>query len=88
MEHEFVGRSFKSGNSIAIRLPKELGVQPGREFNLVQHADKSITAVPAERSRKNFAGLAGRMSPGWMAEGRLNSDSPVRTGSDAIDPPA
>lgn len=28
--------SFKSGNSVALRLPKALGVQPGEQFELVR----------------------------------------------------
>lgn len=28
--------SFKSGNSVALRLPKALGVKPGEQFELVR----------------------------------------------------
>jgi antitoxin VapB len=28
--------SFKSGNSVALRLPKALGVEPGEQFELVR----------------------------------------------------
>jgi antitoxin VapB len=29
--------AFKSGNSVAVRLPKSFGVRPGDQFELVQH---------------------------------------------------
>jgi antitoxin VapB len=85
MGKEYSTRSFKSGNSVAIRLPKELGVEAGQEFVLVQHADRRITAIPANRRKEAFLKLAGAMSPGWMQEGRLSSDSDVGNLSDDVD---
>jgi antitoxin VapB len=32
--------AFKSGNSVAVRLPKSFGVQPGDQFELVQRGRK------------------------------------------------
>jgi antitoxin VapB len=32
--------AFKSGNSVAVRLPKAFGVKPGDEFELVQRGRK------------------------------------------------
>lgn len=32
--------SFKSGNSVALRLPKALGVKPGEEFEIVRRGEK------------------------------------------------
>ncbi len=85
MGKEYSTRSFKSGNSVAIRLPKELGIEAGQEFVLVQHADRRITAIPANRRKEAFLKLAGAMSPGWMNEGRLPSESEVRDSQDHID---
>ena len=78
MGKEYTAKSFKSGNSVAIRLPKELGVEAGQEFVLVPHGDRQITAIPADRRKEHFLKLAGAMSPGWMKHGRLDSDSGVR----------
>lgn len=78
MGKEYPTRSFKSGNSVAIRIPKELGIEPGQEFLLVQHADRRITAIPADRNKEHFLTLAGAMSAGWMQDGRQKSDSEIR----------
>lgn len=78
MGKEYRAKSFKSGNSVAIRLPKELGVEAGQEFVLVPHGDRKITAIPADRRKEHFLKLAGTMSQGWMQDGRLSSDSEVR----------
>ena len=78
MGKEYPTRSFKSGNSVALRIPKELGVEPGQEFLLVQHADQRITAILAHRRKEHFLSLAGAMSDGWMQGGRQNSDNEVR----------
>ncbi|MFN0045359.1 MAG: AbrB/MazE/SpoVT family DNA-binding domain-containing protein [Sphingorhabdus sp.] len=32
--------AFKSGNSVAVRLPKAFGVKPGDEFELIQRGGK------------------------------------------------
>lgn len=86
MGEEYPTKSFKSGNSVAIRLPKELGVEAGQEFVLVKHADRRITVVPAERHKASFLSLAGAMSKSWMAEGRLPSGEDVRRLSASVDP--
>lgn len=78
MGKEYTARSFKSGNSVAIRLPKELGIEAGQEFVLVLHEDRKITAIPANRRKEHFLQLAGTMSKGWMQDGRLTSDGEVR----------
>jgi antitoxin VapB len=82
---EFRTKVFKSGNSVAIRLPKELGIEAGQEFVLVPHGDHKITAIPADRRKEHFLKLAGAMSPGWMQDGRLSSDSEVRGESGPLD---
>jgi antitoxin VapB len=42
-------RTFKSGNSVALRLPKELGYAPGVELTLVRSGDL-LTAQPKRQS--------------------------------------
>lgn len=41
-------RTFKSGNSVAVRLPKEFGLGPDVEVELVQHGDL-VTVRPKRR---------------------------------------
>lgn len=36
-------RSFKSGNSVAVRLPKALGIGPNETFEITRHGD-TVTA--------------------------------------------
>lgn len=85
MGKEYTAKSFKSGNSVAIRLPKELGVEAGQEFVLVPHADRQITAIPADRRKEHFLKLAGSMSDGWMKDGRLDSEGDVKGNNDPRD---
>lgn len=78
MGEEYSAKSFKSGNSVAIRMPAELGIEAGDEFRLVKHKDGSLTATPVSRLKEGFLALAGGMSPGWMAEGRSDSEQADR----------
>lgn len=36
MGKEHIGKSFKSGNSVAIRIPAALGVEPDREWTITE----------------------------------------------------
>ena len=42
MGDENFGRSFKSGNSIAIRIPAEFGVQAGHSWAIRQEPDGTL----------------------------------------------
>lgn len=50
---EYLGRTFKSGNSVALRLPKGLGVPEGAEMRLVREAPMSfrVEAVDAPKRK-------------------------------------
>lgn len=42
-------RSFKSGNSVAIRLPKVLGLGPDENFEVSRHGDTiTVQRIPTE----------------------------------------
>jgi antitoxin VapB len=41
-------RSFKSGNSVAVRLPKGLGVGAGAEFKVERQGDRLILTPVAD----------------------------------------
>jgi antitoxin VapB len=70
MTREYKVKSFKSGNSVALRLPKGLGIGEGEEVVIVPHADGSMTLWKQSDSKAVFMRLYGSMSPGFMADGR------------------
>lgn len=74
MTRELVARSFKSGNSVALRLPKGLGIGPGEDLVIVPHADGSLSVWRRADSRAAFLRLYGSMSPGFMADGRGDTE--------------
>lgn len=67
---EFVTKTFKAGNSVALRLPKALGLREGDEVTIVPHADGSFSFYRESDAKQIFMSLYGSMSPGFMADGR------------------
>lgn len=79
MIREYRARTFKSGNSVALRLPKALGVEPGREMRVREEHGK-FTVEPAEAPERKidvsgFAGKAPWLEP-LRPEDREFEDSP------------
>ena len=73
------GKVFKSGNSLALRLPKALGVQEGVEMTVREEQGRYILEPVARPKRKiDLTGIAGSMP--WLkpltAEEREFEDSP------------
>jgi len=68
--HEWRTKSFKSGNSVAIRLPKALGFVDGDEVVLVPHSDGTYSFWKESDGLKVLMSLYGSMSPGFMKDGR------------------
>ena len=62
---EYRAKVFKSGNSVALRLPKALGVKEGTEM-LVREEHSKFTFEPVEAPRQtiDISGFAGKM-PGF-----------------------
>ena len=54
MGEEYRGKVFKSGNSLALRLPKGLGMEEGTEMRLVRETPTSFRAEPVESARKTI----------------------------------
>lgn len=54
MTEEFRTRTFKSGNSVAMRLPKALNVPEGIEMNVVREATMSFRFQPVEAPRRTI----------------------------------
>jgi len=48
-EGEYHGRTFKSGNSVALRLPKGLGVPEGIKVRMVREGRMSFRVEPVEQ---------------------------------------
>lgn len=53
MGEEYSSRTFKSGNSVALRLPKALGVKEGVEMK-VREERGSFIVEPVERPKRKF----------------------------------
>lgn len=60
MSKEYRARTFKSGNSVALRLPKGLGITEGIEM-LVREEDGQFIVEPADKPKRkiDLSGIAG-----------------------------
>ncbi|MBY0519951.1 MAG: AbrB family transcriptional regulator [Sphingomonas sp.] len=70
MTQEYRAKVFKSGNSLALRLPKALGFAEGEDMVVVPHANGKFSFWRERDSLDVLMDLYGSMSPGFMAEGR------------------
>lgn len=61
MSEEYRAKVFKSGNSVALRLPKALGLKNGDEM-ILREANGSFTAFPVDAAPKkiDISGFAGK----------------------------
>lgn len=66
MTDEYLGKTFKSGNSVALRLPKGLGFAEGREVRIVQEAAMTFRVEPVDAPKRkvDLTGIAGSMP--WL----------------------
>ena len=66
MNDHYKGKTFKSGNSVALRLPKGLGVPEGVEVNLVKEGPMTFRVEPLEKPllKIDISGFAGKL-PGF-----------------------
>ena len=62
MGSEYRGKTFKSGNSVAVRLPKGLGFKEGEQVRLVEITPGTIRveSVPAEKRKLNVDAFWGK----------------------------
>jgi len=52
MGRDYIAKSFKSGNSVAIRMPAALGIEPDREWTVTQeNGELHIRAKTAPRQK-------------------------------------
>ena len=72
-------RTFKSGNSVAVRLPKALGIEAGIEMRVREEQGKYVLEpVDEEPGKIDLTGIAGSI-PGlkpFPPEDREFDDSP------------
>ena len=71
---EWTTRTFKSGNSVALRLPKALGFEEGEDVVLSPHKDGSIGFWRKRDTLAKLMSLYGAFSPGFMSQGRGDTD--------------
>ena len=51
MSEEYRGKVFKSGNSVALRLPKGLGIAEGTEVRMVKDVQTGFRVEPVEGTK-------------------------------------
>lgn len=81
MGKEYRAKSFKSGNSVAIRMPAALGIEPDREWTIVEkNGEYVVREVEAPRRKFNIdkvAGSATNLKP-IKPEDRVFEERPLR----------
>jgi antitoxin VapB len=61
MGQEYNAKSFRSGNSVAIRMPAALGVEPGMDWTVVeQDGNLVLRRKEAPRRGIDVSGFAGK----------------------------
>ncbi|WP_133365111.1 AbrB/MazE/SpoVT family DNA-binding domain-containing protein [Qipengyuania sediminis] len=63
MGREYTAKSFKSGNSIAIRLPAALGIEPNGEWVVTEENGELHLRPKAVKKYIDVSGFAGK-APG------------------------
>lgn len=63
MDEEYYSKTFKSGNSVALRLPKGMGIAEGTEVRMMMESRTAFRVEPVDAPRKTidvskFAGKA------------------------------
>ena len=54
MGKEYPAKSFKSGNSVAIRMPAALGVKPNLDWTVVEGEDGKLVLQPRDKPKRKF----------------------------------
>lgn len=80
---EVDSKTFKSGNSVAVRLPKELGFEEGQEIT-IRKIGSRVEILPKRNDRLTPAELVARLReigpPPGPRVGRLKPIFPKRRG--------
>ena len=60
MSKEYRAKVFKSGNSVALRLPKALGLKEGQEMVLREEQGRfAVEPIETERKKIDLTGIGG-----------------------------
>lgn len=59
--NEVTTKAFKSGNSVALRLPKALGIKPGTEMRIREEAGRFVFEPIERREKIDLTGIAGSL---------------------------
>lgn len=90
MGTEYTAKSFKSGNSVAIRIPAALGVEPDREWTVVEKDGDLVLHLKDKPKRKfNIDKVWGSATnlksidpdDRWFEERPLNWGTPKTSGA-------
>lgn len=64
-------RVFKSGNSLAVRIPKELGfVEAAQDVEVERVGNTLVLRLVEEKTLADIGKIFSMFSPGFMAQGR------------------
>ena len=72
-------RTFRTGDSLALRLPKEVGVSEGVELVIVRSGEV-LTICPAKSSLTEMIETLERLRKASSVEGRDDQNIPERAG--------
>jgi len=72
-------RLFRSGNSLAVRIPKELAfADAAQDVEIERRGDSLVIRPVASRSLAGVAQVFASFPPGFMAEGREHHEQTER----------
>ncbi len=54
MSDNYLGKTFKSGNSVALRLPKGMGIPEGTEVRMVKEAAMTFRVEPVDAPKRKI----------------------------------
>jgi antitoxin VapB len=72
-------RVFKSGNSLAVRIPKELAfIEPAQDVEIERVGNTLVLRPVQQKTLAGIGAVFASFSPGFMAEGREFHEEPQR----------
>jgi antitoxin VapB len=72
-------KAFKSGNSLAVRIPKDLAIfEPSQDVIIERKGDTLVLRAAERKSLEHVMDIFAGFSPGFMVDGRLPQDQDER----------
>ena len=76
-------KAFKSGNSLAVRIPKDLAIfEPSQDVIIERKGDTLVLRAVERKSLEHVMDIFASFSPGFMADGRLPQEQDERNWGD------